>query len=81
MKIALKELREQEFMNVEKTYYDIASILRDIGEIRFYKVFGVTYLAYLAGNEKINTAKGLSDYIQNSLPFEQFLFLDRKSVV
>lgn len=75
MKIALKELREQEFMNVEKTYYDIASILRDIGEIRFYKVFGVTYLAYLAGNEKINTAKGLSDYIQNSLPFEQFLFL------
>ena len=48
MKIALKELREQEFMNVEKTYYDIASILRDIGEIRFYKVFGVTYLAYLA---------------------------------
>lgn len=75
MDITLKELRNQEFANVEKTYNDIASRLRDIGEIRFYKVFGVAYLAYLVKDNGIKTVKELSDYVENDLPIEQSLFL------
>lgn len=71
----LAELKTQEFENVEKTYNDISSKLRDIGEIRFYKVFGVTYLAYLAKVNKLETAKELSDYVAEQLPIEQGLFL------
>ena len=59
----LAELKTQEFENIEKTYNDISSKLRDIGEIRFYKVFGVAYLAYLAKVNKLETAKELSDYV------------------
>lgn len=71
----LAELKTQEFENVEKTYNDISSKLRDIGEIRFYKVFGVAYLAYLAKVNKLETAKELSDYVAEQLPIEQGLFL------
>lgn len=71
----LAELKTQEFENIEKTYNDISSKLRDIGEIRFYKVFGVAYLAYLAKVNKLETAKELSDYVAEQLPIEQGLFL------
>ena len=40
----LAELKTQEFENIEKTYNDISSKLRDIGEIRFYKVFGLSLI-------------------------------------
>ena len=73
--ITLKELKNQELKNVEKTCFDIESRLRGTSEIKSKNVFATAYLAYLVADNKLQNTKELSNYVETELSFEQSLFL------
>ena len=73
--IRLKELKNQELENIEKTCFDIESRLKGSSEIKSKNVFATVYLAYLVADNELQNTKELSNYIENQLSFEQSLFL------
>lgn len=75
LNMTLKELKNQELENVEKTCFDIESRLRGTSEIKSKNVFATAYLAYLVADNELQSTKELSNYIENELSFEQSLFL------
>ena len=71
--IRLKELKNQELENIEKTCFDIESRLKGSSEIKSKNVFATVYLAYLVADNELQNTKELSNYIENQLSFEQSL--------
>ena len=71
LNMTLKELKNQELENVEKTCFDIESRLRGTSEIKSKNVFATAYLAYLVADNELQSTKELSNYIENELSFEQ----------
>lgn len=75
LNITLRDLREQELMNVEKVNFDISYRMKDASGAMPVKVFGVAYLAYLVADNGIENTEELIEYVKNELPIEQSLFV------
>ena len=75
LKFTLKELREEEFVNIEKVAFDITSRIRGINGTAANQLFGITYLAFLVSDNNIENEEELIEYIDNRLPVEQTLFV------
>lgn len=73
--ITLKELRDQEYANVETTCNEIAEKLSERVEIRPYTVFAAAYLSYLVADNELENEEKLLDYIEKELPLDQLLFV------
>lgn len=75
LNITLRDLKEQEFMNVEKVNFDISYRMKDANGVMPVKVFGMAYLAYLVADNGIENTEELIEYVKNELPIEQSLFV------
>lgn len=75
LNITLRDLKEQEFMNVEKVNFDISYRMKDVSGVMPVKVFGMAYLAYLVADNGIENTEELIEYVKNELPIEQSLFV------
>lgn len=75
LNITLRDLKEQEFTNVEKVNFDISYRMKDASGVMPVKVFGMAYLAYLVADNGIENTEELIEYVKNELPIEQSLFV------
>ena len=75
LNITLRDLKEQELMNVEKVNFDISYRMKDASGVMPVKVFGMAYLAYLVADNGIENTEELIEYVKNELPIEQSLFV------
>lgn len=79
LNVTLKELREKEFVNVEKVTNDIACRMKETNNMMPGQLFGMAYLAYLVADNRIENTEKLIEYVKNELPIEQSLFV-RESI-
>ena len=73
--LSIRTLIENEYENVEKNGYEIASRLRNYGISNYYQVVGAAYAAYLAKVNQLEDMQSLLDYIQTELPESRQYFL------
>ena len=73
--LSIRTLIENEYENVEKNGYEIASRLRNYGISNYYQVVGAAYAAYLAKANQLEDMQSLLDYIQTELPESRQYFL------
>lgn len=73
--LSIRTLIENEYENVEKNGYEIASRLRNCGISNYYQVVGAAYAAYLAKANQLEDLQSLLDYIQTELAESRQYFL------
>lgn len=74
--LSIRTLIENEYENVEKNGYEIASRLRNCGISNYYQVVGAAYAAYLAKANQLEDLQSLLDYIQTELAESRQYFLN-----